>query len=207
MARFHVSTNTPTKLELMAEWLPKQPWAPATGGAVEPIGTFHFDDPEGEVGMQTHLVKVDRALLHVPLTYRATPLEGGDAAFVGEMHHRVLGPRFVYDGLGDHRYLIMLAAATLTGFGQSLGMAIQDGQWAAWPSDVRVEGGRRGAERVVVDGFSSGDITTVEPTFRNDQFDLTLHRRPVSGARPPIGLTATWTGSSEPVVLAEIHER
>lgn len=207
MARFHVSTNSPTKRELLDEWLPKQPWAPAAGGAVQPVGTFHFDDPEGEVGMQTHLVKIDGSLLHVPLTYRATPLEGGEAALVGEMHHRVLGPRFVYDGLGDHRYLMMLAAVTLTGFGQSLGMAIQDGQWAAWPTEVRVEGGGWGAARVVVDGFSSGDITTVEPTFGNDQFDLRLYRRPVSGCRPPIGLTATWTESNEPVVLAEIHER
>lgn len=207
MARFHVSTNTPTKLELLTEWLPRQPWTPDDAGVLVPVGTFHFDDPEGEVGMQTHLVEVNGVLLQVPLTYRAQPLEGAEADFVGEMQHRVLGPRFVYDGLGDHRYRLMLAAVTLTGFGQALGMAIQDGQWAAWPSDVRVDGGGGGSARVVVDGFARADSDPATPVLCNDQFELTFHRRPRPGPRPRIGLTARWAEASAPVVLAEVRER
>jgi hypothetical protein len=43
--------------------------------------------------------------------------------------------------------------------------------------------------------------------FRNDRFDLTLFRRPVSGPRPPIGLTATWNGNTQGVVLTEVRDR
>ena len=43
--------------------------------------------------------------------------------------------------------------------------------------------------------------------LRNDRFELTVFRRPAAGPRPPIGLTATWEGLAEPVVLAEVQER
>lgn len=166
-------------------------------------GLRSLDGSEGEVGMQNHLLVVGGALLQVPLTYRAAPLDGADQALVGEMHHRVLGQRFVYDGLGDDRYLLMLAAITLTGHGQALGMAVQDGQWAAWPSEVRIEGGGWGTDRVVVDGLAAVGGQPTSPSFRNEHFELTFHRRPVSQDRPTIGITATWPGNSDSVLLAE----
>ena len=43
--------------------------------------------------------------------------------------------------------------------------------------------------------------------LRNDRFELTVSRRPVPGPRPAIGLTATWDGQPNPVVLAEVRER
>ena len=43
--------------------------------------------------------------------------------------------------------------------------------------------------------------------LRNDRFELTVFRRPVPGPRPAIGLTATWDGQPNPVVLAEVNER
>ena len=43
--------------------------------------------------------------------------------------------------------------------------------------------------------------------LHNDRFELTVFRRPVPGPRPPIGLTATWDGQPDPVVLAEVRER
>jgi hypothetical protein len=36
---------------------------------------------------------------------------------------------------------------------------------------------------------------------------MTVHRRPVPGDQPAIGLTATWDGSANAVVLAEVSER
>jgi predicted DNA-binding transcriptional regulator YafY len=36
---------------------------------------------------------------------------------------------------------------------------------------------------------------------------VTVFRRPVPGPRPTIGLTATWDGQPDPVVLAEVKER
>ncbi|MFJ6001368.1 hypothetical protein [Arthrobacter sp. NPDC092385] len=46
----------PSKLELLAAWLPRQPWAHGLDGALERTGSFRFDDPDGEVGVETLLV-------------------------------------------------------------------------------------------------------------------------------------------------------
>lgn len=206
MAIFHRATITPTKEELIAAWAPTQPWGPPAGAPMDLVGSFRFDDPDGRVGMETFLVVADDAVLQVPLTYRDEPLADG-AALITEMDHSVLGPRWVYDGLGDPRYVLMLAAVTMTGQGEALGMAQYEGRWYIAPSDVRIEGGGWGQRRVPVDGFVEVD-DAVEPTvFGNDRFELRVYRRPIIGPRPAIGLTATWHGSSEPVVLAEVRER
>jgi hypothetical protein len=41
---------------------------------LERVGAYRFDDPVGEVGIETHLVRAGERLLHVPLTYRANPM-------------------------------------------------------------------------------------------------------------------------------------
>ena len=64
MALFHRATLTPTKIELIAGWAPARAWGPAPDVAVESVGSFRFDDPEGRVGMETHLVVADGTLLH-----------------------------------------------------------------------------------------------------------------------------------------------
>src|SRR4051812_5332793 len=109
MARFHVATITPTKAELIAEWIPRQPWGPEAADAVEVIGAFRFDDPDGRVGMETHLVSARGVTLQVPLTYRDAPLDGAEGALITEMHHSALGNRWVYDGLRDPMFVLMLA--------------------------------------------------------------------------------------------------
>ena len=43
--------------------------------------------------------------------------------------------------------------------------------------------------------------------LQNDLFELTVFRRPVAGPRRTIGLTASWDGQKEGVVLAEVRER
>src|ERR1041385_484635 len=121
MALFHRATITPTKAELIASWAPTQSWGPTDADPIAVIGSFRFDDPDGRVGMETHIVTAGDALLQVPLTYRDEPLDGGEDAFITEMEHSVLGTRWVYDGLRDPRYVIMLAAVTMTGQGESLG--------------------------------------------------------------------------------------
>lgn len=92
------------------------------------IGSYRFDDPDGRVGMETHLVKAGDTVFQVPLTYHDEPLEGADGAFITEMQHSVLGTRWVYDGLRDPLFAVMLAAVTMTGQGEALGMAVYDGQ-------------------------------------------------------------------------------
>ena len=156
MALFHLATITPTKAELIAEWAPTQPWGLAADVPIEVIGSYRFDDPDGRVGMETHLVTAGGTLLQIPLTYRDEPLEGADDALIVEMQHSVLGTRWVYDGLRDPRLVVMLAAVAMTGQGEALGMAVYDGRWYIAPSNVRIQGGGWTQERVPVDGFEVG---------------------------------------------------
>jgi hypothetical protein len=207
MAIVHRATITPTKAELIAEWAPTQPWGPPPDVPIEVIGAFRFDDPDARVGMETHLVRYGTTLLQIPLTYRDEPLEGADDAFIVEMQHSVLGTRWVYDGLRDPRFITMLAAVAMTGQGEALSMAEHEGRWYIAPTNVRIQGGGWTQERVPVDGFESGRDDETSVVLHNDRFELTVFHHPEPGPRPAIGLTATWDGQPEPVVLAEVRER
>jgi hypothetical protein len=207
MALFHRATITPTKAELIAAWAPTQPWGPGAGVPVDVIGSYRFDDPDGRVGMETHLVDAGGTVLQVPLTYRDEPSAAAADGFIAEMQHSVLGTRWVYDGLRDPQYVTMLAAVAMTGQGEALGMAVYDGRWHVAPTNVRIAGGGWSQERVPVDGFELGPDGPTEAVLRNDRFELTVFRRPRQGPRPAIGLTATWDGGPETVVLAAVRER
>jgi hypothetical protein len=207
MALFHRAIITPTKAELIAEWAPTQPWGPSVDVPIEVIGSYRFDDPDARVGMETHLVAAGGTLLQIPLTYRDEPLDGAGDALIVEMQHSVLGNRWVYDGLRDPRLVVMLAAVAMTGQGEALGMVVYDDRWYIAPSNVRIQGGGWTQERVPVDGFELADHDATDVVLRNDRFELTVFRRPVTGPRPAIGLTATWDGQPNPVVLAEVRER
>jgi hypothetical protein len=107
MSIIHRTTLTPTKMELLSAWLPTRPWYLGTTGTADPVkaGGFRLDDPKGEVGIE-FMVATDQAgrqpvTYHVPLTYRASPLDGADDALVGTTEHGVLGHRWVYDGTRD----------------------------------------------------------------------------------------------------------
>jgi len=207
VARFHVATLTPTKAALIAEWAPTRSWGPAAADPIEVIGSYRFDDPDGRVGLETHLVSAGDAVIQVPLTYRDEPLDGAGDALITEVEHSVLGTRWVYDGLRDPQFVVMLAAVTMTGQGEAIGMANHDGRWYVAPTNVRIEGGGWTQGRVPVDGFELESDDTTASVLRNDRFELTVFRRPAPRPRPPIGLTATWDGLPDPVVLAQIRER
>ena len=49
MAVIHNKALQPGKLELLARWLPEQPWYCGTGELTR-AGGFRLDDPDGEVG-------------------------------------------------------------------------------------------------------------------------------------------------------------
>ncbi len=207
MALYHRATITPSKAELIAAWAPTRPWGPSAADPLEVIGSYRFDDPDGRVGMETHLVTAGGALMQVPLTYRDEPLDGAEDALITEMQHSVLGTRWVYDGLRDPRLVIMLAAVAMTGQGEALGLAVYDGRWYIAPSNVRIQGGGWTQERVPVDGFELESDDATASVLRNDRFELVVFRRPVPGPRPEIGLTATWDGRNDAVVLAALRER
>lgn len=206
MAIFHRATITPTKPEVIAKWAPTQPWGPPVGTDVDVIGSFRFDDPNGRVGMETHLVTAGGQLLQVPLTYRDEPFDSAEHALITEMEHSVLGTRWVYDGLQDPLFVVMLAGVAMTGQGEALGMAVYNDRWYIAPSNVRIHGGGWTDERVPVDRFELTSDEANASVLHNDRFELTMFRRPVTGPRPAIGLTASWGDNGE-VVLAEVRER
>jgi hypothetical protein len=101
----------------------------------------------------------------------------------------------------------MLAGVAMTGQGEALGLAQYDGRWYIAPTNIRIQGGGWTLERVPVDGFELRRDDATASVLQNDRFELTVFRRPVPGPRPPIGLTATWDGQDDGVVLAEVRER
>jgi hypothetical protein len=118
MAVIHQTTMNPGKLELLAAWLPDQPWY-LRGGRRRPeltrVGGFRLDDPAGEVGLEFMVVADatadDAAVFYqVPMTYRGQPLTGAEGALIGTSEHGVLGTRWIYDGAYDPVLIAQLVA-------------------------------------------------------------------------------------------------
>ncbi|MFI6780230.1 hypothetical protein [Micromonospora sp. NPDC050276] len=206
MALLHKATLRPTKLELLATWLPSRPWfAGPTGAEVVSRGAYRFDDPAGEVGIETMLIgTADGPVHHVPLTYRAAPLDGADAWLVGTTEHSVLGRRWVYDGCGDPVYAAALAHAILSGSGQAEQYFEVDGRREV----------REPTVTVVVDGAVDADLPAVGTVRRvvdedhtiidTDTVKLVVVRRPGTGVDGSAAATlkGRWDGQSTTVPLA-----
>lgn len=118
---------TPSKPDLVAAWLPTQPWADGLGD-LEQVGSYRFDDPDGEVGIEALLFRAADRLLHLPLTYRGAPLEGGDAFLLGTIEHSALGTRWVYDACADPVAVRAYLTAVLTGGEQAALDVERDGR-------------------------------------------------------------------------------
>jgi 1,4-alpha-glucan branching enzyme len=114
------ATLAPTKTELVTGWMPRQRWYHGKGHAprLQRVGGFRFEDPAGQVGIETILfadTAVSPAVVYqVPLTYRGAPLDGADAALLGTTEHSVLGRRWVYDAPRDPVYVAQLMETILT---------------------------------------------------------------------------------------------
>lgn len=188
MAILHHATLVPSKLELLEAWLPTQPWFPGGDAAgLERVAAFRFDDPEGEVGIETLLVRTPGGpLLQVPLTYRGAPLDGAEAHLIGTMEHSALGPRWVYDAVGDPVYVAEVTRVIREGDGEvAMFYETPDG-----PEPVDSPTHVRGSGRP-----SSGAGT------------LTVVRVLDGAATPPADaatLTGTWPGTPEPQVLVTL---
>jgi hypothetical protein len=160
------ATIDPTKQELLEAWLPSRSWA-AGAGSVEKLAEYRFDDPDGEVGVETIVWRTpDDALLQVPFTYRAAPLLGAEEHLVGTMKHSVLGPRWVYDGCADPVWAATLVTAVLSGGRQAQMVIERDGVLVDVPArlEVRGSGAPDGPVPVItaVDSVrDEGPVTTV----------------------------------------------
>ncbi|WP_157570716.1 maltokinase N-terminal cap-like domain-containing protein [Microtetraspora malaysiensis] len=99
-----VATLTPHFRDFLPLWVSRQPWYLGTGiPSLSPVGFIRFDDPAGEVGIETHLVTDGSAIYQIPMTYRGAPIEnaGAEEALITTAEHSVLGTRWIYDGEAD----------------------------------------------------------------------------------------------------------
>jgi hypothetical protein len=186
MAVLHEATLRPTKAEILAEWVPRQPWYTADDADFEVLGRFRFDDPAGEVGIETFVLgRPDGTTFHVPMTYRGAPVPGLDGALIGTMEHSVLGDRWVYDATADPVYLAVLEEVIRTGAEQAEQVVQKaDGTTAEVPTSARAYGrpGTGAGHRVAV---------------------LRTPDRAPAGDGIPV-LLATWPGQDDPLVLARL---
>lgn len=186
------ATLEPSKQQLAEAWLKSRTWAP--DGPFRKVGEYRFDDPEGEVGVETILWQTaDGTVLQVPFTYRAEPLPGAEAHLVGTSQHSALGERWVYDGCGDPVWAATLATAILTGGAQAQMVIERDGKQVDVPPRVLVRGS--GAE-----GASVPAVTSVD-AVRDDGPVTTVTAGPVTLALArvvgtPVSGSATLSGSA-----------
>ncbi|MFD4374874.1 1,4-alpha-glucan branching protein [Streptomyces sp. NPDC058486] len=178
MAQIHRTTLRPTKLELIADWLPTRTWYAGGADAPRPAraGGFRLDDPAGEVGIEFMAVTdgegPDAVTYLVPMTYRGTPLDGAEHALIGTAEHGVLGTRWIYDGAHDP-VLVGQLYALLAGRTEPQQQSVSD---AADPTVAAV---------LDTAAVFAGDAETLEAAEGGDSTDVRVR---VSGAAGPLTL-------------------
>ncbi len=210
MALMHKTTMTPTKLELLAAWLPSQSWFGGDASKLESFGGYRLDDPAGEVGLEGVLVTAgDDTVYHVPMTYRASLREGGEATLIGTSEHGVLGTRWISDAAGDPVYRAVLASIMATG-GQQADEFVQSADGSQVPRDpaVRVQGSGNPNDLIpdLADATLEhvGSLTRIE----SDLTVLDLVRvvdSGVSARADQYALRGTWRDQTDPVILALLY--
>jgi hypothetical protein len=209
MAIIHQAELQPTKLELLEEWLPRQPWftEPGTAG-LSKVGSYRFDDPAGEVGIETIIVSVGTSTVQVPLTYRARPLPGAEPWLVGTMQHSVLGPRWVYDACADPIYVAALAASIMLGRPQAEQYLQKGGTQQLLAQSVFVHS--TGPKLDAVPDVTSATPRTIDAgtAIETAGLHIVVVRR-LDLSEQPVGrltLTGTWEGQKNDVKLAAVTE-
>jgi hypothetical protein len=202
VALIHRATIVPTKIDLLRQWVPLQPWAAGIdAGTLEVVDAYRFDDPDGEVGLESHLLRAaDGAIVHVPLTYRSAPLPGAETALITTMEHSVLGTRHVHDAAHDPVYLATLLRTVLTGGTQAAFEYAEPGPEREVTALVHGTG-QAGADVPDVHApsvYTRGTDTVVDVGTAV----LTLHRVPLDDPADRDALVGTWAGRAHPAVLA-----
>ncbi|WP_168627074.1 MULTISPECIES: hypothetical protein [unclassified Cryobacterium] len=204
MAILHQAEIVPSKRDMVAKFVAGREWAGDLPEDWERIAAYRFDDPAGEVGIETMLIGTQGGpVLQVPLTYRGAPLEGADEWLIGTAEHSVLGTRWFYDAAGDPVYAQMLAT-TILGGGREADQFYPDGTPIEGTAQVRGSGSSADLVGVPqrVEATTAGSITTISADGR----ELLVARRvgdELSGVTER--LTGTWADQSAPVTLAGIR--
>jgi hypothetical protein len=204
MALIHTATLTPSKLGLLTGWLPTRTWF--TGDAeIWQVGAYRFDDPAGEVGVETLLVEGGNgSVFHVPLTYRGSPRLGGEEFLVGTAEHSVLGKRWVYDACSDPVWATALATTVLTGGTQVEEFVDADGRLERRAPTATVLGS--GAPGTPVDPIDAVSCRDDGPTtiVQSKNYELVVVRVIGAEVRAEHTLTRSWAYGG-PAVLAGVR--
>lgn len=206
MALVYRAELRPSKLELLNPWIIGKAWWPGGSGTeLRRVASYRFDDPAGEVGVETLLLRAgDGPVLQIPLTYRGAPLEGAEEFLIGTLEHSVLGSRWVYDGCGDPVYVATLLGTMLTGGGEAPEFVDFDGEprLRETPTSVRGSGDRSVAVPAVksVTRVVDGDPTVVG-TEAGELSVVRVLGEPLGGTRP-VTLTGTFEGQDAALLLA-----
>lgn len=210
MALMHQTTLIPSKLELLADWLPEQLWFEGDATNLERLGSYRFQDPAGEVGMEGLLITAGgEAVYHVPLTYRAEPLAGAEAFLVGTSEHGVLGTRWIYSAMGDPVYRAVLATTIAHGGAEAPEEVMQaDGSTVARETFTHLRGS--GSQGHAVPGFVTAEITDEDGlTYAfSGGATLAIKRVATRDGHGPQGshvLEATWPGHETASIIAILH--
>lgn len=210
MAILYRAQLRPSKLELIVPWLMEQSWACRSNEEWRSVASYRFDDPAGEVGMETFILSAGQGEeLHVPVTYRGAPLERADAALIGTMDHSVLGKRWVYDATGDPVYAQALASTIRNGGNEAEQYVEKDGQRELIAGTAQVRGSGSDSLKVPVPSelnvVTAGSVTTIT----TEDAVLSVIRR-VGDALPgdtAASLTGVWESSPGPTPLAAYTPR
>lgn len=201
----HRASVTPGKKELLEAWLPSQPWAE---GIVlgDKVGEYRFDDPAGEVGLESMLFATDDGrVVQLPVSYRGSPLEGAEAFLVGTMDHTELGQRWVYDACGDPVWAAALATAILSGGRQAQMYFEGDDGRVDVPARVQVRGSGSETSAPTIEAIDDvGDDGTTRVTTCGD-VELLLPHVIEASITADETLDATWAGGAG--ILAALRHR
>ncbi len=197
-------------MELLSAWAPLQPWGSGlSGSALDIVGAYRFDDPEGEVGIETHLLRsAEGQVVQVPVTYRGAPVPEAEAALIATTQHSVLGQRWVYDGCGDPAYVAALATAILTGGTEADLDVVTESGHERRPATTKVTGSGAPGSAVPPVGpltYRHEGGTTV---VRSGALELRIFRvidlSSTAGIAGVCVLMGTWPGQGTPALLASV---
>ena len=196
MAIIYQAELSPSKTEILRDFLSGRSWGEA--GELELLGAYRFDDPDGQVGVETLLVDRGGTLLHVPLTYRAAPVAGSEEFLVATMRHSVLGDRWIYDAMGDPVGIDCFVRA-LRGEQEQAAVQVWDGDTLVEHTEpivqVHLQSGQDAS------GWDAEDVTVVEKAGE----PLAVGHVVGKALKGPRQLVATWPGSRG--VVAALADR
>ena len=212
MALVYDAVLRPSKSDLVAAWAPAQAWFVGdTAAEVEGVASFRFDDPAGEVGVETLLVRFGTGpVLQIPLTYRSAPLEGGENGLVGTMTHSVLGDRWIYDATGDPIYLAVVATIALKGGHEADQFEQRDGDLLPVASTAAVRGNGIPGTPVPELASTIETISTAGTTISTaGALRVTVVRvldgtSTAASSEDTATVTSTWPQQSTPQLLATV---